>query len=342
MRIGFDPEKGAPTNERELIPVAGVPGVRGLSISADGRTLAFSGLALNSQIWAQPVRPDGTRAGEARAITSDTSRRNSLATTSPDGSKIAYMSTRGGTPPDVWVMNADGSNPMSLTNDESTDGKPTWFADSTRVAYMSNRNRMFGVWSVDVRTRRHTLLFDYASLRKADGAEVAGSLAELHLAPSLTRVAFSALTPPSGRRRLYVATLSPFATRALTDGSASVGYPAWSPDERYLAVEIKDASSTHAAVVDVATGALRRLTNERGQSWVRSWSPDSRKVAMAALRDGTWSLRWIDIHSGQQEIITPAWPPHVYVRYPEWSPRGDVILFERGELRGNIWTLQLR
>jgi hypothetical protein len=30
------------------------------------------------------------------------------------------------------------------------------------------------------------------------------------------------------------------------------------------------------------------------------------------------------------------------VRYPDWSARGDVVVFERGELRGNIWTLPLR
>jgi hypothetical protein len=32
----------------------------------------------------------------------------------------------------------------------------------------------------------------------------------------------------------------------------------------------------------------------------------------------------------------------VYVRYPEWSARNDIVVFERGELHGNIWTLPLR
>jgi Tol biopolymer transport system component/DNA-binding winged helix-turn-helix (wHTH) protein len=340
-KIGFDSKTGEATSERQVIPIAGVPSVRGLSISADGRTLAFAGLALSSQIWAQPVTLDGASAGEARAVTSDTSRRNSLPTTSPDGTRIAYMSTRGGRPPDVWVMNADGSNPIPLTSDESIDGKPTWFADGTRIAYSSNRHNMLALWSVDLRTRRHELLFDPAAVRLSPIRRDAGRLAEVQLAPSLTRVAFSAVEPDSGRRRQYVATLSPFAARALTDGSQSIGYPAWSPDERYLAVEIKDGSSTHAAVIDVSTGAVRRLTKERGQSWVRSWSPDSRRVVMAAMRDGRWSLRWIDITTGHEETITPAAPPHVYLRYPEWSPRGDVIVFERGDLRGNIWTLSL-
>ena len=341
MRLPFDAATGT-AGERQLIPVAGVSGVRGLSLSSDGKTLAFAGLALSSQVWAQPLRADGTRGGEAYALTSDTSRRNSLATMSPDGARVAYMSTRGGAPPDVWVMNADGSGQMSLTSDESSDGKPTWLPDSKRVAYVSNRNGTLGLWTVDVTTRRHELLFDYGRIRNQDESrELTGRLAEVHLAPSISRIAFTLIAPPSGRRRLYVATLTPFAARALTDGSESIGYPAWSPDERYLAVEIKDGSSTHAAVVDVTTGVVRRLTNERGQTWVRSWSPDSRKIAMAVLRDGTWSLQWVDIATGQREIITTALRPNMYMRYPEWAPGGHVVLFERGELRGNIWTLRL-
>jgi hypothetical protein len=63
---------------------------------------------------------------------------------------------------------------------------------------------------------------------------------------------------------------------------------------------------------------------------------------MASLRAGTWSLRWVDITTGAGEIITPSLPPNMYMRYPEWSPRGDIIVFERGELSGNIWTLRVR
>jgi Tol biopolymer transport system component len=95
-------------------------------------------------------------------------------------------------------------------------------------------------------------------------------------------------------------------------------------------------------VIDVRTGALQTLTAATGQTWVRSWSPDGRKVAAATLRGGSWNLQWIDVESGRQEPITPAESPRVYVRYPHWSPRGDVVLFERGEVRGNIWILPLR
>jgi hypothetical protein len=29
------------------------------------------------------------------------------------------------------------------------------------------------------------------------------------------------------------------------------------------------------------------------------------------------------------------------VRYPDWSPANDALVFERGELRGNIWVMPL-
>ena len=98
----------------------------------------------------------------------------------------------------------------------------------------------------------------------------------------------------------------------------------------------------HAGIIDVESGALRRLTNERGQTWVRSWSPDGSKLAVAALRDGRWNIRSLDVATGKQDDITPPAPVHVYVRYPEWSPRGDYVVFERGELRGNIWTIAIK
>jgi Tol biopolymer transport system component len=94
-------------------------------------------------------------------------------------------------------------------------------------------------------------------------------------------------------------------------------------------------------VIDVATKRFTQLTRDRGQTWVRSWSPDGKKIAAAAFRGGRWDLRWIDAVSGDMGEIASPVEPRVYVRYPAWSPRGDVVVYERGELRGNIWTLRL-
>lgn len=338
-RIPFDTARGRPAGPVEPLPVAGVPGVRGLSLSADGDRVAFAGLALSSQVWAQPVTRDGTPRGAAYPLTMDTSRRNWMPAISPDGSRVAYMSTRRGDPPNVWLMDVDGSNKTQLTADRYADGKPTWYRDGTRLAYFSFRGEASGLWSVDIATRRESPV----ALPRGAPRQLpwTGRVAEIELAPSMTQVAISMVMPSSGLRRLFVTPFDRAEPRAISDESAWVGYPAWSPDEKSVAVELKDGSSTHAAVIDIASGRLRQLTEERGQTWVSSWSPDGTRLATAALRGGTWSLRWIDAASGAQGEMMPPGPPIVYVRYPDWSSRGDLVVFERGELRGNIWTLPL-
>ncbi len=342
VRVPFDAATRAAAGARQAIPVPGVPGVRGLAISPDGTRLAFSGLALNSQIWTQPIGRDGSATASAGPLTTDTSRRSSLATIAPDGSRVAYMSSRSGEPPDVWVMDIDGRARMAVTSAETADGEPAWFPDSRRIAYRSSGGETDGLWVVDIATRRAEPLADMTVVRGARGrAGPPGLLAEWRPAPSMTQVAFSLVSPPAGQRILYTSGLDAYRPRALTANTVWAGYPAWSPDERAIAVEVKDGSSTHAGVVDVRTGELRVLTHARGQTWVRSWSPDGRRIAVAALREGRWSIRWVDAATGREGIITPPAPPGVYVRYPDWSPRGDRVVFERGELRGNVWTLAL-
>lgn len=337
FRFPFDRRTGTRRGAAELLPIAGVPGARGLSLSPDGTRLAFAGTSLESQIWWLPIAQDAP-AGEPRPLTSDTSRRNSLAMISPDGRKVAYMSIRRGELPNVWVMNIDGSAPVQLTSDETADHKPHWFPDGKRVAYLTKRGSTAGLWSVDIATRRDELLFafDVEGQRSLDGR-----LSEFDLSPSLSQVAFSLLSPSSGHRMLFVSPATAWKPKPVGPPEAAAGYPSWSPDETRLAVEIKDGSSTHAGVIDVATGALRQLTRARGHTWVRGWSPDGRKIAAAVLRDGRWSLRWIDAVTGVEGALTAPYPPGVYLRYPEWSPKGDRVVFERGVTRGNIWTLAI-
>jgi Tol biopolymer transport system component len=342
VRVPLDPRTATATGPPTTIPVSGVQSVRDLSIAPDGRRLVFAAPAVNSQIWAQPIDRSGSATSEARALTSDTSRRNSFPAISPDGSKVAYMSTRRGELPNVWVMGIDGRNGIQVTPDDTAEFKPDWLPDGKRIAYVSSRNNRRGLWIGDVDSRREQLLFDTSSVRLPSGtSRLSGRLGELDPSPSMTKIAFSLFAGPAGRRVIYVATPDPFVPRALTDPATSVGYPFWSPDERRLVVEIKDGSSTDAAVIDVDTGRLRRLTHEVGQTWPRSFSPDGQRIAAAVLREGVWSLRWIDVATSRQGTITPASPPRVYVRYPEWSPKSDVVLYERGESTGNIWLLDI-
>lgn len=340
-RIGFDKRTGTSVGERELMAVPGVAGVRGITVSADGRRLGFAGLSITSQLWLQPVGPDGSGRGEPRALTTDTSRRNSKPVVSPDGSRVAYVSTRGGEPPNVWLVGIDGKDGAQVTANDQPDVHPYWFPDGRQIAFVSTRPSGIGLWSVDLETRREELMLPLADVAAKTAKAANGTLAETSLSRSMTKVAMDVIAHPIGNRQLFVSSTKALEPRALTDPAQWVGYPAWSSDETRLAVELKKGSSTHAAVVDAETGTVRQLTNERGQTWVRSWSPDGRKIAAAVFRRGQWDLRWVDAESGAMGVITPPSGPNVFMRYPEWSPRGDAVVYERGELHGNVWMLRL-
>jgi dipeptidyl aminopeptidase/acylaminoacyl peptidase len=58
---------------------------------------------------------------------------------SPDGTQIAFDSTRDGDQ-DIYLMNADGSQPRNLSNSPvSDDYYPLWSPDGTRLAFISDR-----------------------------------------------------------------------------------------------------------------------------------------------------------------------------------------------------------
>lgn len=61
---------------------------------------------------------------------------------SPDGTKIAFMSqTPEGTENyEIFVMNADGTHPMRLTDSAGADGWPTWSPDGTKIGFASVRD----------------------------------------------------------------------------------------------------------------------------------------------------------------------------------------------------------
>lgn len=59
---------------------------------------------------------------------------------SPDGSRVAFQSTRTGTF-EIWVSNPDGSNPVRLTNyNGPLTGSPRWSPDGQSIAYDSRPN----------------------------------------------------------------------------------------------------------------------------------------------------------------------------------------------------------
>jgi hypothetical protein len=115
-----------------------------LSFSPDGTRIAFDNF-LEGEYGIETANPDGS---EIVRLTDGVN--DSWASWSPDGTKILFSSTRydpsieqclpgfpheHGCPTDIYVMNAEGSNVVRLTDDPASEYQPVWSPDGERIAF---------------------------------------------------------------------------------------------------------------------------------------------------------------------------------------------------------------
>lgn len=105
--------------------------------SPDGSKIVFvKGSSYPSEIWTM----DTTGANQTQ-ISGGTLFGETEPAWSPDGSRIAFSAspTDGGTY-ELYVMNADGTNRIRLTNNFDTDSYPVWSPDGNSIAYLNDFN----------------------------------------------------------------------------------------------------------------------------------------------------------------------------------------------------------
>ena len=67
---------------------------------------------------------------------------------SPDGLKIAFISTHDGDP-EIFVMNADGTGLRKLTDNSAVDAAPSWSPHSGKIVFTSDRGGSFELYRMN-------------------------------------------------------------------------------------------------------------------------------------------------------------------------------------------------
>jgi Tol biopolymer transport system component len=91
----------------------------------------------HSEIYAVALEPDAAGERKLERLT-QTPGYDAECSYSPDGSRILFVSDRDGDP-DIYVMNADGSDVRQLTNAPGYDGGPFFSPDGKWIAYRTDR-----------------------------------------------------------------------------------------------------------------------------------------------------------------------------------------------------------
>jgi Tol biopolymer transport system component/DNA-binding winged helix-turn-helix (wHTH) protein len=320
---GSDQPAGTPVQISDDGPAQ----IRHLKISADGKKIVYGMLQSKSGIASVAVNAaTGEAVGNPVSILQNSAPRNTFPAFSPDGSRFVHVLWQAGSIGALWLTNADGQNSTELTQN---GGVPSWFPDGERIAFMSNRDGVLKVWSINILNGRTAPIYTFAS-----------DVDFMKLSPDGKTIAFN--SKADGTINVWLANLESGEQRQLTFHTEFAGFPIWSPDGKTLAVQIKRGEDTHVALVSATDGETLQLTDERGQSWIHSFSPDGERIAFAGQRDDLWNIYAVSRTTKEQKKLTKYDKLNSFVRYPAWSPRGDKIIFEYTETPGNIWLTELK
>ena len=248
-------------------------------------------------------------------------------TWSPDGSRIAYsrydasVTVNIGTQQessayDIWVINADGTNPRQLTKPPIVALEPAWSPDGKYIVFRRFEHLPDSPWA-----------FDYTHniwLMNADGTNLR-RLTSNHnwehgpaWSPDSERIVYvvnDGVTNNSSN--LWVMDRDGANRQELTSNSDWEHGPAWSPDGGHISYERGYIDNDYKLTgVDVwlmgSDGSNQRaLTSDRLWESNSAWSPDGKLIAYT--RDGIWVMSADG--SNQRPLTTP-----IAGAQPTWSP----------------------
>jgi Tol biopolymer transport system component len=296
-RVAIDEKTGAPSGPFEPLTVPSSSAAH-ISVSADGRSIAYTSIANSKAIQRVPLDPaTGTVRGAPVTIVAG-SRPFTAPTPSPDGRWLAFQSLAPQL--DIFVSAADGTGVRQLTNDRANDRNPTWSPDGKQIAFMSNRDGKNQIWSIRS---------DGSSLRRLTALESGVSSYNL-LSHDGSKMMFEGQSG-SDEFKLFVFDprkewndQTPRVISAAVEPGRLFAEWSWSPDDQQLAgtAPLREAYTGPLFVYSFATGQFTRL-NDSESAEAPIWLNDGRHI----LFDEGSRLLLIDIKTrATREVLSIA------------------------------------
>jgi TolB protein len=139
---------------------------------------------------------------------------------------------------------------------------------------------------------------------------------------------------------IYYKTVDGIAVTQLTADPAADVQPIYSPDRTKVAFASNRAGNWDIWVIGLDGQRPVQITDGPGDEVHPSWSPDGSQLIYCGLPPrGQWELWVTDAKAGGKKRFIG------YGLFPEWSPIGDIIAYQRARERGSrwfsIWTVEL-
>lgn len=240
-------------------------------------------------------------------------------------SRLAYVRPTGHNEKELWVSDFDGRHAMNLTPGGGLNLLPAWSPDGRAIAFTSFRDGTPMLYSVDVATKKITLLHKRGTLQT--GAA---------WSPDSKRIAFT--MTEKGGANVYVMNADGSDLKAITETRETNSSPSWSPDGKRIAFVSTRSGDPQIFMMNVDGSGVTRLTFQGRYNQTPDWSPRGDEVLFTARDErNAFDIYAVNVENKSIRRLTQ---DNANNDEPAWSANGNSILFNTTRTgKKTIWLM---
>ena len=325
-RVAVDQRTGRVSGGPESVVVA-AGSVGSIGLSRDGSTMLFGTPTFKTALMVAPFDRASSRSiGSPQVVVQGGAQEIDYMDLSPDGRWVAFGSAD--RQEDLFLVRNDGTGFRQLTDDLHRDRGPRWAPDGSRLAFYSNRQGPYNIWSIRPDGSRLEALADAndaAFLRPTwapDGRRIVGRNSVLR------DVFLLSLDAAAGSR---------IQSLPETKGTRLIPQT-WSPDGRFIAGTVEDGAGSNTVYLFDLKSKPQAVHTAPAQVWEGSlvWLNDSRHLLFTTRGSG---LILLDTVSRETKVLSTA---PIGVEIPGVSIARDnrTIAFVELRMAGDLWLME--